>query len=142
LVALNFFFTPHDIVYMPEHVLTGGPCVYSSAAISPKSSGSDRLAPEDIAFARAWEVYAPGLGGWTVQVEDDEDGAEFLLVDPPLVYGDGFTVRCDAAGATISWQNGADRASSVRQAMLKICPLAPDVLAAVENLAIAPSPHY
>lgn len=114
----------------------------SSATESTVRSDRGRFAPEDIAFALAWEVYAPGLGGWTVQIDMDEDGSEFLLVDPPLVYGDGFTVRPDSVGATVSWHQGAIRAGSVREAMLKICPLCPDSLVAVELLAAAPAPEY
>jgi hypothetical protein len=99
-----------------------------------------RFAPEDVAFALAWEVHAPGLGGWTVEVDADEDGSEFMLVDPPLVYGDGFVVRPEPAGASIAWRDGTARASSVREAMLKICPLSPDALVAVEQLVAAPAP--
>lgn len=114
----------------------------SSATGTKTHSDIGRLAPEDIAFALAWEVYAPGLGGWTVQIDEDDSGSEFLLVDPPLVYGDGFTVRRDPAGASITWPQGAARASSVRDAMLMICPLSADALAATELLAAAPSPAF
>jgi hypothetical protein len=121
--------------------LEGSP-VSSSAAHSEVHTYSDRFAPEDVAFALAWEVYAPGLGGWTVQMDEDDDGSEFLLVDPPLVYGDGFTVRRAPAGATVTWREGALQASSVRDAMLKICPLSPESLEAVEMLASAPTPEF
>ena len=114
----------------------------SSASQPVVNAPSRRLAAEDVAFALAWEVYAPGLSGWTVQLDEDEGGLEFLLVDPPLVFGDGFTVRPDEAGATITWSQGACRAASVRDAMLRICPLGPDALAAVEQLAAAPTPRF
>jgi hypothetical protein len=109
------------------------PIVYEHAA---------RFTPEDVAFALAWEVHAPGLGGWTVQMDADDDGSEFLLVDPPLVYGDGFTVRRTVAGATITWKDGDVQARSVREAMLRICPLGPEALAEVELLAAAPTPEF
>jgi hypothetical protein len=121
---------------------------YQGLAVSHPASATDlesdmrRFAPEDVAFALAWEVYAPGLGGWTVQMDEDEDGTEFLLVDPPLVYGDGFTVRREGAGASITWAEGAAKAESVRAAMLTICPLSPDALVAVEHLAAAPAPEF
>ena len=101
--------------------------VSSPASDSEVQSHFDRFAPEDVAFALAWEVYAPGLGGWTVQMDEDDDGAEFLLVDPPLVYGDGFTVRRAPAGAIVTWRQGTVQAPSVREAMLKICPLPAEV---------------
>src|SRR3954467_8587835 len=124
------------------HRIPGEFPVSSSDSDSAVYSEMRRFAPEDVAFALAWEVYAPGLGGWTVQMDEDDDGAEFLLVDPPLDYGDGFTVRRDRSGASITWREGAARAGSVRDAMLKICPLNPDALAAVELLATAPAPEF
>ncbi|GAC1337549.1 MAG: hypothetical protein NVSMB18_02630 [Acetobacteraceae bacterium] len=91
-----------------------------------------------MSFALAWEIYAPGLGGWTVQVDEDDDGTEYLLVDPPLVYGDGFSVRPDGGDAVIRWTDGMRRVPDLRSAMLLICPLSPDALAAVELLAATP----
>ena len=114
----------------------------SSVSHSEVHTHFARFAPEDVAFALAWEVYAPGLGGWTVQMDEDDDGSEFLLVDPPLVYGDGFTVRRGPAGATVTWREGAVDAASVRDAMLKICPLSPESLKAVDLLASAPAPKF
>jgi hypothetical protein len=100
-----------------------------------------RLAPNEVAFALAWEVHAPGLGGWTVIIDEDEDGSEYLVVDPPLVYGAGFQVRPLGAAAEIIWDQGTLLVENVRAAMLKICPLSPDALAAVEQLADAPTPE-
>lgn len=127
------------MVHLPR---SGGCPVSRSASQSTIQADVCRLAPEDVAFAQAWEVYAPGLGGWTVQMDQDDDGSEFLLVDPPLVYGDGFVVRRDASGAVITWRESVCRAGSIRDAMLKICPLSPDALNAVELLAAAPEPAF
>lgn len=99
-----------------------------------------RFASSDVAFALAWEIHAPGLGGWTVMIDEDEDGSEYLVVDPPLVYGAGFMVRPLGAAAEISWEQGTLLVDNVREAMLRICPLSPDALAAVEQLADAPAP--
>ena len=66
----------------------------SSLAAQPTSRfGPRSVCTCGLAFALAWEVYAPGLGGWTVLVDNDDNGDEFLPVDPPLVYGDGYVVR-------------------------------------------------
>ncbi len=112
----------------------------SLAAQRSTRSGPWRFAAADIAFALAWEIYAPGLGGWTVHIDLDEGGDEFMLVDPPLVYGDGFVVRLDGNGAVITSPDGLHRAANLREAMLLICPLSPDALQAVEKLALAPAP--
>ncbi len=107
------------------------------AGCASRTSFSD----QDVAFALAWEVHAPGLGGWTVQSDTDDHGTDLLLVDPPLVYGDGFVLRPDAlAGVVITSALGTHRAASVREALLLICPLGCDALDAVERLAAAPVP--
>ena len=98
-----------------------------------------RFAPADVAFALAWEVHAPGLGGWSVMIDEEDDGSEYLLVDPPLVYGAGFMVRPFGAAAEITWDQGTLVVPNLREAMLRICPLSPDALAAVEQLADAPT---
>ena len=92
----------------------------------------------EIAFALAWEVHAPGLGGWTVAQDEDEDGTDVLLVDPPLVFGEGFEVRPDAAGIVITSALGRHRAPTLRDALLLICPLSPAALEATDLLALAP----
>lgn len=100
------------------------------------ASGS--FSPADSAFALAWEVYAPGLTGWTVLVDNDDEGAEIMLVDPPLAYDNGFTLRPDGRDIIVSWSGGQRRASSVREALLLLCPLAPEHLIAADALAAAP----
>ena len=113
----------------------------SSLAAQPTSrSGPGQFAAFDLAFALAWEIYAPGLGGWTVLIDTDDNDVEFLQVDPPLVYGDGYTVRLEGSEVVISCAIGTFRAASLREAMLLICPLSPDALSAVEKLAGAPAP--
>lgn len=115
----------------------------SSRAADPSTRiATRRLSEADIAFAMAWEVHAPGLGGWTVQVDTDDDGTECLHVDPPLVYGDGFTVWREAEQALISWSSGSLRVGSVRDAMLTICPLSPEALEQAEVLAAAPELRF
>ncbi len=95
---------------------------------------------KEFAFAMAWEMYAPGLGGWTVHREMEDDGAEFILVDPPLVYGDGFTVHREAGEVVVSWFGGVLRTPTLREALLVICPLSPEGLEAADRLAALPGP--
>ena len=103
-----------------------------------KNPGPSRFDPADLAFARAWEVYATGLGGWTVLVDTDENGVQELYVDPPLVYGDGFRIRREGSEVVVHWPSGSIRTSSVRKALLALCELPPDALMAVERLTAAP----
>jgi hypothetical protein len=107
---------------------------------SPVCTATRPLSEQDIAFALAWEVHAPGLGGWTVQIDTDEDGTDMLFIDPPLVYGDGFVVRSDAGGVMVTSPLGIHRAATVRDALLLICPLGHEALDAAERLAAIPEP--
>lgn len=111
-----------------------------SSAEPVVSDAAPWFSAQDIAFARAWGVYAPGLGGWTVDCDSDDDRVDSLLIDPPLVYGEGFVVRPDSCGISISSALGDYRAQSLRDALLLICPLAPDDLKAAELLAKTPDP--
>jgi hypothetical protein len=114
--------------------------------LPPTHAGSVRrfqaahFSPAEVAFALAWAAYAPGLGGWSVEADFGEAGAELLLVDPPLVYGDGFRISRDGHEVVISWAADERRVSTLREAMLLICPLSPDALAAVEALIATSEP--
>ncbi len=103
---------------------------------SPPQAG---FTAQEFAFALAWELYAPGLGGWTVQRDTEEDGEQLILVDPPLVYGDGFVVRQSADGVSITSPLGVHRAATLRDALLLICPLCEDALNAADRMAELPT---
>lgn len=105
---------------------------------SPRSTVAG-FTEREFAFALAWELYAPGLGGWTVQRDEEEDGTPYLLVDPPLVYGDGFVLRRDAQGVSISSTLGVHRTATLREALLLVCPLATEALDAADRMAALPS---
>lgn len=105
----------------------------------PPPGGAVGFSAQEFAFALAWEVYAPGLGGWTVERDTEEDGEQAILVDPPLVYGDGFTLRKDAEGIHISSSLGVHRASNLREALLLICPLHREALEAADRMAELPT---
>ncbi len=107
----------------------------------PRACDDDlRFSKEELAFAMAWEMYAPGLAGWTLHREAEDDGSDIILVDPPLVYGDGFTLHREAGGVVIAWSRGRLRAATLRDALLVVCPLAPDALEAADRLAAVPGP--
>ncbi len=111
------------------------PTVYRDPSRTQLVGFTDR----EFAFALAWELYAPGLGGWTVQRDEEEDGMGFFLVDPPLVYGDGFVLRRDAQGVSITSPLGSHRAASLRDALLLICPLGSEALDAADRMAALPN---
>ncbi len=104
-----------------------------------RHTGAIGFTAQEFAFALAWELYAPGLGGWTVQRDAEEDGETFMLVDPPLVYGDGFVLRKDAKGVSISSPLGAHRAANLREALLLVCPLGREALDAADRMAALPT---
>lgn len=104
---------------------------------SRQASGAAFTAQE-FAFALAWEIYAPGLGGWTVQRDSEEDGGDLILVDPPLVYGDGFVVQKNGEGVSITSALGLHRAASLRDGLLLICPLGREALDAADRMAALP----
>ena len=112
------------------------------SGFSHQSTGDDcrGFSKRDLAFAFAWEIYAPGLSGWNISVDPEEAAADLILVDPPLVYGDGFTVRKSESGVEIKWSGGRESAATLRDALLLICPLAPEALAAADGLAALPEP--
>ncbi len=105
----------------------------------PSQAGAASFSAQEFAFALAWELYAPGLGGWTVQRDTEDDGDQIILVDPPLVYGDGFALRKDADEVRITSPLGVHRAASLRDALLLICPLGGEALAAADQMAALPS---
>lgn len=105
----------------------------------PLHTASETFSAQEFAFALAWELYAPGLGGWTVQRDVEEDGTGSILVDPPLVYGDGFVLRRDAEGVCIVSPLGVHRAPTLRDALLLICPLEREALAAADQMAALPT---
>ena len=133
----NFRCTPHEIVLVFRRCVSEN-CPVSSFSQSVVCAVRQSFSEQDLAFALAWEVHAPGLGGWTVLNDTDEDGTDMLLVDPPLVYGEGFVVRRDSVGVSITSPLGTHRAATLRDALLLICPLGREALDAVELLAMMP----
>lgn len=101
---------------------------------------SQSFSDSDVAFALAWEIYAPGLCGWTVRRDFEDTGEDLILVDPPLNYGNGFMLSSDESGVLIEWQGGRRRMPTVRDALLLICPLPAEALAAADYLATQPDP--
>jgi hypothetical protein len=105
----------------------------------PLTTEPDGFSAQEFAFALAWELYAPGLGGWTVQRDTEDEGDQIILVDPPLVYGDGFMLRKDAEGVRITSPIGVHRAATLRDALLLICPLGREALDSADQMAALPN---
>lgn len=94
---------------------------------------------EEFCFARNWELYAPGLGGWTVIRDLEDDGAELVLVYPPLSYEEGFTIHRETGTVVITWCGGVVRVGTLREALLRICPLSPEHLRSADAMAALPA---
>lgn len=105
---------------------------------SPPTAEAPGFSAQEFAFALAWELYAPGLGGWTVQRDTEDEGEPIMLVDPPLVYGDGFVLHKEADGVRITSPLGVHRAATLRDALLLICPLGREALDSADQMAALP----
>ena len=88
----------------------------------------------DVLFALEWAAVAPGLGGWNL-VLDDEQNTRLVSVIPPGAENPAFFITRDGSEVTISWlrQKTIDgvlvevgRFASLRDAVLTLCPLSDD----------------
>jgi hypothetical protein len=92
--------------------------------------------PSDAAFARAWGQFAPGIGGWTVLLDNEAEPTR-VLVSPPGGVEPVFFVRRDTRDVVLERKQplgeGDDmfelgRFDGLREAMLALCPLSDDAL--------------
>lgn len=95
----------------------------------------------DLRFALAWSVAAPGFGGWRVEVVQISSG-EMVDVIPPGAEFPVFSVVPRTAHVEVIWERAADagggqvivaRPSSLREALLLLCPLSADCLADIDR---------
>ena len=104
--------------------------------------------PEDVRWALAWEEVAPGLGGWRLIFEKDEEGDEVAFAYPPspirrLVEREPWSITMTAEGVRIDGRDDdlidgecqGIEARSLRDALLIVCPLSPEQMAEADALA-------
>ena len=89
----------------------------------------------DVLFALEWSAVAPGVGGWDVLI-DDERHTRLISVVPPGSNEPAFVALRKDSAVVVIWLSANSkgeamelgRFSSLRTAMLALCPLDPDVL--------------
>lgn len=89
----------------------------------------------DVLFALEWSAAAPGVGGWDVLI-DDEAHPRLISVVPPGSNEPSFVALRTASTVIVIWLSAnsagdameVGRFTSLRTAMLALCPLDPDAL--------------
>ncbi len=89
----------------------------------------------DVLYALEWAAVAPGLGGWNLVLDDDRR-TRLVSVVPPGAENPAFFISRDGGEVTVNWlrQKSIDgalvevgRFSSLREAVLTLCPLSDDL---------------
>ena len=89
----------------------------------------------DVLYALEWAAVAPGLGGWNLVLDDDRR-TRLISVVPPGAENPAFFISRDGGEVTVNWlrQKTIDgalvevgRFSSLREAVLTLCPLSDDL---------------
>ena len=106
------------------------------------SHGEPIFHPADVLYALEWAVRTPGLVHWRVKL-DSERQTRLVLVLPPGAHWPAFEIsrngdQVQVAGSAMT-ENGepARYFSSLREAVLAICPMGEDqVVAANEAMEV------
>lgn len=94
----------------------------------------------DIAFARGWSRVAPGIGGWTVLLDNDA-APEQISVIPPGVAEPAFFLSRRGRDVVLERRRPmgdddevleAGRFDNLRDAVLALCPIDDDALEAIQ----------
>lgn len=116
---------------MAEHALNGS-AASSECAVFPIA---------DLRFALAWSAAAPGFGGWRVEVVQISSG-EMVDVVPPGSQFPVFWVVPRIGHVEVVWEQSAEagggqvtvaRPSTLRDALLLLCPLGAECLADIDR---------
>ena len=116
---------------MAEHALNG----------SASSSECAMFPIADLRFALAWSDAAPGFGGWQVEVVQISSG-EMVDVIPPGAQFPVFSVVPRMGHVEVVWEHAAEagggqvtvaRPSTLRDALLLLCPLSAECLADIDR---------
>jgi hypothetical protein len=116
---------------MAAHALNGS-AASSECAVFPIA---------DLRFALAWSAAAPGFGGWRVEVVQISSG-EMLDVIPPGAQFPVFWVVPRVGHVEVVWEHSAEagggqvtvaRPSTLRDALLLLCPLGAECLADIDR---------
>jgi len=117
---------------MAAHALNGS-AASSECAVFPIA---------DLRFALAWSAAAPGFGGWRVEVVQISSG-EMVDVIPPGAQFPVFWVVPRVGHVEVVWEHSAEagggqvtvaRPSTLRDALLLLCPLSSECLADIDRM--------
>jgi hypothetical protein len=103
---------------------------------------STRFHPSDVAFAIGWSRRAPGIDGWRVLLDREEE-TEQVSVIPPGSKEVVFVITRDGTKAVIERLNGQSRQlvgefTNLRLAVQALCPLQEEHLQEInEELELA-----
>ncbi|HEY0205529.1 MAG TPA: hypothetical protein VGC15_15395 [Acetobacteraceae bacterium] len=95
----------------------------------------------DLRFALAWSAAAPGYGGWRIEVVQISSG-EMVDVVPPGAQFPVFWVVPRVGHVEVMWEHSAEagggqvtvaRPSTLRDALLLLCPLSAECLASLDR---------
>ncbi|MGI4944347.1 MAG: hypothetical protein ACRYHQ_27950 [Janthinobacterium lividum] len=96
----------------------------------------------DLQFALAWSDAAPGFGGWRIEVVQISSG-EMVDVVPPGAEFPVFWVVPRTGHVEVMWEHSAEagggqvlvaRPSTLRDALLLLCPLSAECLADIDRM--------
>jgi hypothetical protein len=109
--------------------------------LAPAPPVEEVFAYADVLYALEWASLAPGLGGWTVLLDDDHETREILVI-PPGMEQPAFCIYRSGRDVLLSWLRPTDpqrpefevaRVASLREAVLLLCPLSEESIAAVHD---------
>ncbi len=104
------------------------------------SSASGAFSVSDLCFALAWSRVAPGFGGWRIVFLQISSG-EMIDVVPPGAEFPVFHILPRAGHVELTQEHSAEvgggqvliaRGPALRDALLLLCPLDPECLAAAD----------
>jgi hypothetical protein len=119
-------------------VISNRPAALMLVPAAPAEAVFDRA---DVLYALEWAAVAPGLGGWTVLLDDELQTREVLVV-PPGMERPAFCMTRAGRDVSLTWLRSADsqrpdfevaRPASLREAVLILCPLSDEAVMAVND---------
>lgn len=102
--------------------------------------GVTEFASADVLFAMEWSAVAPGIGGWTVAVDNEQQSRLISVIPPGAELPTFFLYRKDDVVVVVWRRPYGDRATmevgrfpNLRVAVLALCPLHGDVVQTINE---------
>ena len=117
-------------------IMAKRPAVLMLVPAPPAQAVFDRA---DVLYALEWAAVAPGIGGWTVLL-DDEDQTREVSVVPPGMEQPAFCMTRVGRDVSLTWLRlggrpdfEVARPASLREAVHLLCPLSEECTQAVNQ---------